>query len=242
MYKTPVEIPSNIETLINPLPSRYLKPDITQFFGENGLSIYRDVYGWLGHNGIDIFAPFGTICVSMADSYLIESISRNTGYGLRVSTFTDLGNNYGFTLTYGHFWYTYIGYRRWIEPGNKIYGRIKKGQKIGRVDSTGNSTGNHLHITLKVWKKNNVGDWNLINIKNGYNGAINPLPYLQDHTMAKLLVDKSTTPPTYHISFPIGSPDELKGLGRNTGLVIPEKADGTIDFEKLAPTGEVKPL
>lgn len=55
---------------------------------------------------------------------------------------------------------------------------VKVGDIIGYADSTGFSTGDHLHFALKpiIVKENEM--WYNVEQDNGYFGAIDPMPYL----------------------------------------------------------------
>jgi hypothetical protein len=54
---------------------------------------------------------------------------------------------------------------------------LSSGQLIGYGDSTGYSTGNHLHRQIKKQGRNSMGSYYNINQDNGYQGAEDPMPY-----------------------------------------------------------------
>ncbi|MBO8173184.1 MAG: peptidoglycan DD-metalloendopeptidase family protein [Bacillaceae bacterium] len=102
-----------------------------------------------GHNGMDIGAPTGTTIVAAADGYVVVA-----GYvrGFGNTVIINHGNNV--RTLYGH-----------IRNGGimvKVGQKVKKGQKIAEVGSTGRSTGPHLHFGV---------------YENGQ--AVNPRKYLQ---------------------------------------------------------------
>jgi murein DD-endopeptidase MepM/ murein hydrolase activator NlpD len=99
------------------------------------------------HKGIDIPAPKGTTVIA-AESGDVLIASEVSGYGKTVVI--DHGN--GLWTWYGH------NSALFVEEGDKV----KRGEKIAEVGSTGDSTGNHLHFEVR---KNQV--------------AVTPLPYLQ---------------------------------------------------------------
>ncbi len=87
-----------------------------------------------GHTGVDLGAPKGTSVVA-ADSGYVEVVSRsNVGYGNMIL----LNHGNGYLTRYAH-----------LSAFNVTSGQsVKKGQLIGRVGSTGHSTGPHLHFEL----------------------------------------------------------------------------------------------
>ncbi|MDE6594683.1 MAG: peptidoglycan DD-metalloendopeptidase family protein [Oscillospiraceae bacterium] len=89
-----------------------------------------------GHKGIDIAAPYGTPIYAAESGTVIEVGSGwNGGYGNCVRISHDDGN----VTVYGH--QSSIA----IEYGDYVV----KGQIIGYVGSTGDSTGNHLHFEVR---------------------------------------------------------------------------------------------
>ena len=108
---------------------------ISQRFGENG-----------GHRGLDIAANMGTP-IYAADAGAVTYVGPLGGSGLVV--IIDHGN--GLQTLYGHLsvYYPSAGQA------------IKRGQAIGKMGSTGNSTGPHLHLEITLW-----------------GGLVNPLAYL----------------------------------------------------------------
>jgi murein DD-endopeptidase MepM/ murein hydrolase activator NlpD len=91
-----------------------------------------------GHEGQDIAAAFGSPVHSTADGLVVYAAARS-GYGNVVVIYH--GN--GVTTRYGHL--SQID----VEAGQ----RIRRGQEIGKVGSTGRSTGPHCHYEVRL---NNV--------------------------------------------------------------------------------------
>ncbi len=89
---------------------------------------------WTHHSGIDLAAPIGSP-VYAADSGYAQIVGwDNTGYGNMIL----LNHGNDFLTRYGHL------SAFMIEAGQSV----KKGQLIGRVGSTGHSTGPHLHFEV----------------------------------------------------------------------------------------------
>src|SRR5262245_26593374 len=103
---------------------------------------FSDGYGWRRdlidgtrefHKGVDIVAPPGTPVKATADG-LVTAAGRLAGYGNMVH----LAHGYGMASRYGHM------SKILVRPGQ----RVKKGDIIGLVGSTGRSTGPHLHYEV----------------------------------------------------------------------------------------------
>ncbi|HEY3315030.1 MAG TPA: M23 family metallopeptidase [Bacillota bacterium] len=98
-------------------------------------------FGWRGrgyHTGVDIAAPRGTE-VEAADSGTITLLGWDGRYGKAIMIDHDGGR----TVTlYGHL----NAYADGLKQGSKV----EKGQLIGFVGSTGNSTGPHLHFEVRI--------------------------------------------------------------------------------------------
>jgi murein DD-endopeptidase MepM/ murein hydrolase activator NlpD len=90
---------------------------------------------WSRHMALDIAAPTGTPVVAADGGRVTASGWNNTGYGYRV--IIDHGN--GLSTLYAHF--SYINVR--------VGAHVNKGDLIGRVGSTGRSTGPHLHFEVR---------------------------------------------------------------------------------------------
>ncbi|MEE9258724.1 MAG: M23 family metallopeptidase [Nitrospinaceae bacterium] len=87
------------------------------------------------HDGIDIGAPKGRAIVAAAAGEVMFSGWGPTGYGKMVI----LKHKHRLTTLYAH------ASKFWVKKGN----RVKKGQKIGAVGSTGRSSGPHLHFEVR---------------------------------------------------------------------------------------------
>ncbi|MBE3520208.1 MAG: M23 family metallopeptidase [Firmicutes bacterium] len=103
-----------------------VKGRVTSYFGQRWGSF---------HSGIDIAAPAGTPVLA-ADNGMVSYRGWNGGYGRLV--LIDHGN--GTVTAYAHL----SGYE--VSVGD----RVEKGQVIGYVGSSGNSTGPHLHFEVRV--------------------------------------------------------------------------------------------
>ncbi len=119
-----------------PEPGRFIWPCkgyITQYFGKK-------------HLGIDIANNAGTPLYA-ADTGTVTEAGPHGGLGLAV--FIDHGN--GYVTWYGHM------QRILVEVGQQV----ARGQQIGEMGSTGNSTGPHVHFVIRF-----------------HGGAVNPVRYL----------------------------------------------------------------
>lgn len=89
---------------------------------------------WSRHSGIDLASPIGTP-VYAADSGFVELVGwDNSGYGNMIL----INHGNGFVTRYAHL----SAFN--VEPGQSV----KKGDLIGRVGSTGHSTGPHVHFEV----------------------------------------------------------------------------------------------
>ena len=89
------------------------------------------------HTGVDLSAPYATPIYASGDG-VIEKAQWMSGYGRYVM----IRHVNGYETGYGHMSKIAPG----IEPGV----RVRQGQVIGYVGSTGTSTGNHLHFEIKI--------------------------------------------------------------------------------------------
>jgi murein DD-endopeptidase MepM/ murein hydrolase activator NlpD len=140
---------------------RFQSPDdgLVDYYDENGKSakkflvrkpvadgIMRDGFGIrrhpiLGytkmHTGVDWAAPTGTP-IYAAGNGVVEKADWESGYG----KFVLIRHNNGYETAYGHM----TAYARGIEEGK----RVRQGQIIGFVGSTGLSTGSHVHFEIRI--------------------------------------------------------------------------------------------
>ena len=98
------------------------------------------------HNAIDISAAPGAPVRAPADALVVKAEWAN-GYGNVIY----LSHGYGYSTRYGHL----TGFN--VRPGQ----RVKRGDVIGTVGSTGRSTGPHLHYEVRL-----------------NNDPVNPLEYI----------------------------------------------------------------
>lgn len=123
---------------------------VKQHFGENPANYRR--FGLAGHNGLDYPCPVGSHVLSMIDGIVWKVADQGAdGYGRYVTV-----RNGIFETTYAHL----------SEVSVKVGDQIDMGDMVGLSGNTGNSTGPHLHITVKVMGMRNPA----------YLGAIDPEP------------------------------------------------------------------
>lgn len=132
---------------------------VTQVFGANP-EIYAR-YGLPGHEGIDIRArEFSNIfCCADGVVYAVQMDPQAHAYGLHVR----VAHRDGYKTIYAHL--AEIS----VRPGEQV----KAGDLIGKADSTGNSSGSHLHLTLKHEGATQRGETHFPN------DCIDPAPFLR---------------------------------------------------------------
>ena len=115
----------------------------------SGFGVRSDPFrgGAAMHAGVDIRGPYGTPIYATADG-VIDRAGQASGYGNLV----EIDHGRGIQTRYGHLSAILV------QQGQ----RVKRGDLIARMGSTGRSTGNHLHYEVRL-------DGN----------AVNPMPFLQ---------------------------------------------------------------
>ncbi len=104
------------------------------------------------HPGIDMGALTGTPIVATGDGVVVRVEYKTSGYGLNVV----IDHGYGYKTLYGHM----------VEIATKPGKKVKRGEIIGYVGSTGYSTAPHVHY--EVFKNNE---------------RINPAPFIANMTL-----------------------------------------------------------
>jgi len=116
------------------------------------------------HAGLDMSGAMGEPIYAAA-SGTVSTAGRANGYGNLI----ELDHGHGLATRYGHL--SYIG----------VYGgqHIRQGELIGRMGSTGRSTGTHLHFEVRIDGR-----------------AVNPRPYLNASSYMLAAQARSTGPTT----------------------------------------------
>lgn len=156
----------------------------TKTIGRGGLTCpmgYESLYKWAGYNGhnaLDLEATRWQPIYAAQEGFVEELVSEERrGLGLGVVS----ENQYDFTAgpfnTAGQ-WNAKTRYWHLAAFNVRLGDKIKAGQLIGWADNTGFSSGDHLHFELKPVFRNENGQWWNVFQTNGYQGAIDPTPYL----------------------------------------------------------------
>ncbi|MGI8931079.1 MAG: M23 family metallopeptidase, partial [Sphingomicrobium sp.] len=102
------------------------------------------------HAGIDLAAPIGTPIYATADGVVSDAGYNNGGYGNLIK----LDHGKGIETRYGHLSAILVSAGQ----------RVTRGQMIGRMGSTGRSTGSHLHYEVRIDSR-----------------AVNPIPFMKSN-------------------------------------------------------------
>lgn len=86
------------------------------------------------HAGLDFTAPQGTPIYATADGVVTTAANTGNGYGIHVV----INHGYGYETLYGHM----------VRVKARAGQRVKRGDLIGYVGSTGKSTGPHCHYEV----------------------------------------------------------------------------------------------
>jgi len=133
------------------------KPVKTNVEFTSGFGVRSDPFhaGAAMHPGIDLAGSYGTPIYATADGTVLRAGWNSGGYGNLV----EIDHGRGITTRYGHMSAILV------QPGQHIV----RGQQVGRMGSTGRSTGNHLHYEVRIDGK-----------------AVNPIPFMKstDYVLA----------------------------------------------------------
>lgn len=141
---------------------------------------FRSLYSATnGHNGLDLRAVIWQP-VYAAHSGIVTEVQTEIERGLGVGIVTDKKYFCQETDKKEHF---KTRYWHFISLDVQLGDKVKVGDFIGYADSTGYSTGDHLHFELKpvtiIGDKNGVLVYNNTLQNNGMLGAVNPLLYME---------------------------------------------------------------
>ena len=110
--------------------------ELTRFGSAFGMRLHPILKQRRMHEGIDLTAPRGTKIFATADGVVMQAGKTIGGYGNKIL----IDHGFGYRTLYGHC------YKIFVEPGQ----RVKRGDVIGTVGSTGLSTCPHLHYEVHV--------------------------------------------------------------------------------------------
>jgi murein DD-endopeptidase MepM/ murein hydrolase activator NlpD len=151
-----------------------VKPFIVgQKFGETAfLSYYKDNgITFAGHNGLDLAALHGQEVRAAHDGTCYPEVDSKQGHG--VVLITDVPCEYKGGTAFFKTIYWHLIDNIVVKWGQQV----KAGDLLGYADSTGLSTGDHLHFGLKPMTGKDPYEGLNLEQQNGYMGAIDPMPY-----------------------------------------------------------------
>ena len=127
------------------------------------------------HAGIDLAGPVGTPIYATADGVVSDAGYNSGGYGNLVK----INHGRGIETRYGHLSAIMVAAGQ----------RIARGQQIGRMGSTGRSTGSHLHYEVRIDGR-----------------AVNPIPFMKstDYLLAMQKTDGAVSMDGGHVA--LGGP------------------------------------
>ncbi len=140
-YDDIIKLVKHKEKMLASLPA--IQPiankDLTRFGSPFGYRMHP-ILGYMKlHAGVDLSAPTGTKIYAAGDGYVTKADAASRGYGNHVR----INHGYGYATVYGHL------SKILIKPGQKV----KRGDVIGLVGSTGLSTSPHLHYEVRINNK-----------------------------------------------------------------------------------------
>lgn len=114
------------------------KPVKTDVEFTSGFGVRSDPFhaGAAMHPGIDLAGHYGTPIFATADGIVVRAGWNNGGYGNLV----EIDHGRGITTRYGHMSAILV----------HLGDHVTRGQQVGRMGSTGRSTGNHLHYEVRI--------------------------------------------------------------------------------------------
>ena len=133
------------------------KPVRTNVEFTSGFGVRSDpfVHGAAMHPGIDLAGAYGTPIYATADGTVLRAGWNSGGYGNLV----EIDHGRGISTRYGHMSAILVAAGQ----------HVTRGEQIGRMGSTGRSTGNHLHYEVRIDSR-----------------PVNPIPFMKstDYVLA----------------------------------------------------------
>jgi hypothetical protein len=193
---------------------------VTQNFGENP-GLYAQ-WGYPGHNGVDFGIPNGTPVVAAAKGTVDKVSFEDGGYG----NYVKLKHMDGSTV-----FYTY--YAHLMQASATAGQSVEAGAVIGFSNSTGASTGPHLHFGLR---KADTSD--------AYKGYIDPLPYLTGQAASGVDMPGAVALPDMKFEVLITELNVRSGPGINFSIVSKLQKGKTVTTKRMYSEGawiEIEP-
>lgn len=158
--------------------------ELTQGFGEHPEWYAR--FGLKGHNGWDLRTKFPdtpngfrNILAPWLCKFYVQGNEGNDGYGLYFEVIIQLYNTWKLTLAHCN--------------SIESFQTKNEGETMAISDNTGNSTGSHLHLTVKKGTLSN-GKFTNFDNDNGYFGAVEPQIFFDELRKYKKEHGTTTTP------------------------------------------------
>jgi murein DD-endopeptidase MepM/ murein hydrolase activator NlpD len=141
------------------------KPIRAEVTFTSGFGVRDDPFhrGAAMHPGIDLAGAYGTPVYATADGTVLRAGWNSGGYGNMV----ELDHGRGITTRYGHMSAVLV------QAGD----HVTRGEQIGRMGSTGRSTGNHLHYEVRIDGR-----------------PVNPIPFMKSTDYVLAMQKRSGSP------------------------------------------------
>ncbi len=157
---------------------------VMQPFGVNGTYYQNAGINIIGHNGLDLRAYHGQPIYAAHDGQALHEVDDKGGWGVVIisnQSYDYGGDQRSFKTIYWHMCDSTKEpqFRSPLEGEENRWKHVKAGELIGYADSTGFSTGDHLHFGLKpVTPGEPPSAVTTSYPNNGYLGSIDPAPFL----------------------------------------------------------------
>lgn len=158
---------------------------VTQPFGVNGDYYRKNGIDIDGHNGLDLLAYHGQPVYASHDGFASYQVDSKGGHGITIRSSekaTILGTETYYKTGYWHLcdFIQEPQYKPNIPTDGEEY-PVKLGDTIGYADSTGLSSGDHVHFFIKPITR--FGNrWNNARQNNGYGGCVDPSFYMSQYS------------------------------------------------------------
>lgn len=180
------------------------KPRVSQKYDENLATYYKEK-GLVGHGAWDMYQIHGTPILCGVDGYVFSVTNQDNKDLMKYRAVYTLVEQDGiaYEVSYGHLGEIYVKKGDKVKIGDTIGTQsntgtvFSGGMKITKeMKESGSTAGSHLHFQVRLLKKATKREagkkylFETINgslyeiplFKNGFNGCIDPAPFMQDKT------------------------------------------------------------